>query len=231
MSSESEPKGDVTAAAPRGTFRMGRVLVLVAPIAAVLIGGAVFIGFFDGLQRIETWSRPAFVPAQGQVFYNGEPLTSGQVFTVSRGLPGAMGDLDAQGRFKLQTDVDGKFLVGAFAGEHVVAVVNYERQPGASPPILKTPIIYSTANTSPLKITISPAADKPNDFTIRIEGEPPPKTPSPPIPPSIPNTDAKDEAKAATKDKSKAAPQADAPSPANESNPPTNGAPSDADRS
>ena len=174
------------ATAPRG-FSLGRVLTLAGPIAVLVIGGGAFFGYFDGAKRIERWRRPPLVPARGQVLYNGEPLIDGQVTASSRGGPGSIGYLDKNGRFILRTDIDGDYVDGAFVGEHVVTVAWTVTQPGASPPLLKTPVIYSSPATSPLRITVSPSAAK-NDFTIEIEGAPPPTTtPPPPGPPATPS--------------------------------------------
>ena len=235
MSAESEstskpplaPNVPATPAAP-AEFRLGRVLKLAAPIALVLIGGAVFIGFFDGLKRIETWSRPAMMSVTGQVLYNGEPLDNGLVVFSSRGLPNAIGATDSQGRFKLQIDIDGQYVDGAYVGEYVVTVTKNEPQPGASPPKLLTPLIYSTTATSPLRFTISPTAEK-NEFKIPITGEPAPPTPPPPPPPPPPTPPSSDPSPESKKDAERV-PSEDAPAKSSDSTTPKNKSPTDADQ-
>jgi hypothetical protein len=176
--SDAQPatEGAGPATASKAEFQFGRVVKVLAPIVILLAGGAVFIGFFDGISRVERWMRPPLLPVRGQVFFAGEPLREGQVTTFVKGLPGSLGVIDKNGEFTLLTDVDGSLLEGVYPGEHTVAVAAYEPLKGAAAPPLKTPASYASLATTPLRISVKRSSGK-QEFTFNLAGDPPAAVP------------------------------------------------------
>jgi hypothetical protein len=114
--------------ATRG-FRIGNVLKVVIPLVVLLGAGFVFVGYFDGLNLLSGIANPPLVSATGQIIYQEKPLEGAVVSTRHAGgkVRGATGWTDKEGRFTLQTDING-YVDGAYAGEHRVD----ERRRGAA---------------------------------------------------------------------------------------------------
>ena len=113
------------------------------------------------------------VEVTGRVFYKGQPVTQGSIFTeVDRnGLFVGLSLLDKEGRFRLMTQIDGELHNGAFVGEHKVAIASYETAANllGTPPGL-VPKRYLENNTSGLSMLVT-SDPKKNVFIFRLTGE------------------------------------------------------------
>ncbi len=163
-------------APPAAGFSVVRVFVLVAAIGA--IGGGVFLW-------MEAGNRPKpLVPFTGQVKYKGEPVKDGSVLAqnIDDPLDTAIGSLDSEGRFTLETNGE----PGVRLGRHRIAVSALK--PGI-PPTPLVPAIYVDTKTSPLKIEATENAET-NTATFELEGElpAPPAPMTPPGPAGAPPT-------------------------------------------
>lgn len=169
----TEPTTYQSAAPPEPTFRVWRVLLIVFPAALIAALAVAFFGFLDGWALIQSLTRPPLVPVTGKVLYNGSPLANARIWTqpLKPGLRGSIGFTDDEGRFKLEFDDKGRWVDGAFVGEHKVTVAGYGPQRGPAPPDLLTPPQYEQFDTTPLRITVTPDPAK-NDFTLELQGEP-----------------------------------------------------------
>ena len=161
-------------AAARPKFRLGRVLLIVVPIAILAIAALILFRFSDIDAMLGDLARPRLVPVTGQVLYNGKPLLGGQILTRPAGARGlsAIGWTDDEGRFSLKTDIRGKFVDGVTLGEHVVVVTAHQPIPAAAAPPLLTPAVYASTGTSPLRIVVAPDPAK-NQFQLILQGDPP----------------------------------------------------------
>jgi hypothetical protein len=132
-----------------------------------LVGG----GFW--LLQGELQGPPAKYPFTGQVLFNGKPVTTGSVMTqrIGDNFDAALGFLDAEGRFSLETNGE----PGASAGTHKVVISSLA--PGI-PPRPLVPAIYVDLKTTPLTIEVTSDAAK-NTIVFELTGELPP----PPAPP------------------------------------------------
>lgn len=159
-----------------GTFRMGRVLAIVGPVALLLGGAVLFFGSYDGANQVREWMKPKRVTVTGTVYFGDEPLSGGEIYAqpVQPGLKESVGFLDNQGRFTLKMDIRGDYVPGTYVGEHIVTVKKYDPESpiGAFQPDLFTPRKYLEPGTSPLRIKVDPDPSK-NDFTIRLDWEEP----------------------------------------------------------
>ncbi len=158
-------------------FRLGRVLLAVVPLAAVVWGGLLAWGYLDLGNRIRRAMLPPLVQVTGRVLLDAKPLKGAQIFTRPVGLPcnGAMAVADDEGRFALRTDVDGDFLDGAYAGEHRVIVLGFDPDVPSGPfkPPLVTPPECSEFDTTPLRIQVDRDPTR-NDVEFRLVRPPPP---------------------------------------------------------
>jgi hypothetical protein len=173
---ESSLPSPPNAAQAGSKLRWKVVLLVIVPVIIVALAVVAFSAFGDLDRLLSDLSRPAMVPAGGQVLFNGQPLPNAQVMTAPTrggGLP-ALGWTDDEGRFTLKTDIRGSYIEGATVGEHGVAVSAYEvtTGAGASAPPLLTPTQYAAVGTSPLRITIGRNPDE-NQFKFDLQGEPP----------------------------------------------------------
>lgn len=169
--SSDKTTGEVPGQRP---LRLKFVAIVGLMITLLFAGAVVFFGFFDGLTLLAGLTKPPLVAGTGQIMYRGEPLANAQVTTrpVKGDFQGAVGFCDGQGRFKLQTDMEGWYVEGAYAGEHVVIVAAYGPQASPlSPPPLVTPKKYASFETSPLKMNVSRSPEE-NSYVWTLEGEP-----------------------------------------------------------
>lgn len=165
------------ASAPAPVLRIRRLLAVVVPLAVVVTAAALGWGYFDVPALIANWRMPPLTPVSGQVLFNDQPLAEAEVLTQPENpkLRGAIGVTDADGRFVLKTDVNGKFETGAFVGSHRVTVAKRDNSKpvGPAPLPLLTPAQYSQFDKTPLEIQV---ARVPLDRVVfRLEGavEPP----------------------------------------------------------
>lgn len=151
MSEPSKP------AAPAAPFSIVRVFVLVVVVGA--IGGGAFLWMEAG-NRLKP-----LVPFTGQVRYKGEPVKDGSVLAqnIDDPLDTAIGPLDSEGRFTLETNGE----PGVRLGRHRIAVSALK--PGI-PPTPLVPAIYVDMDTTPLKIEATENT-KTNTATFELEGE------------------------------------------------------------
>src|SRR5262245_29639855 len=168
----SEVASAATPQAGKPKFRLAKVLFVVIPFAVLAVAVVALAGLMDVDTILGDLTRPALVPASGQVLYNGQPLANAQVLTqpVGRGAR-AFGWTDSEGKFSLKTDIRGNYVDGATVGEHRVGVTAYGSSPGASAPPLLTPQQYASMTNTPLRIAVARSSDA-NEFKLVLEGEP-----------------------------------------------------------
>lgn len=169
----TEPTAYQSAAPREPSFRVWRVLLIVVPAALIAALVVAFFGFLDGWTLIQSLTRPPLVPVTGKVLYNGQPLANARIWTqpLKPGLRGSVGFTDDEGTYKLEFDDKGRWVEGAFVGEHKVTVAGYGPQRGPAPPDLLTPPRYEQFDTTPLRISVTPDPTK-NVFILELEGEP-----------------------------------------------------------
>jgi len=184
------PKSEQTPAEQpvANSLQIGNVLKLVLPVLAVLMGAIIFFGVFDGAQWLKDRTQPPIVSVTGLVLFNGEPLSGAEIATqpAKQGLRSAIGATDEQGHFNLKTEVNGDFLDGAYAGEHVVTVVKRHNVTTFGVPPAMTPEKYASFAASPLRMLVSEGLS----IELRLEGElSDPPTARPPMQPMRPPGD------------------------------------------
>jgi hypothetical protein len=169
---------DVAGKPASSKFRLGTVLKIVLPVAALALAVVAAAGFLDIDAILSDLSRPALAPVTGQVIFQGQPLLKAQLLTKPAGGRGkaAVGWTDDEGKFTLKTDIRGVYVDGATVGEHRVTVTAYADGAGASAPPLLTPPQYASPASSPLTIKVARGPAK-NEFRLVLEGEPPPRRP------------------------------------------------------
>lgn len=143
------------------SFRLGKILLIVFPLALVMVGGAILWGYMDIGEVIARWGRPALVPVKGKVLFEGKPLVGATVETQyeNRDFDGAIGFTNDQGVFELMTDTDlaGGRMGGAYVGKHKVTI----RRPdptannGAAQPPMMTPPEYGDFEKTPVVVNVS----------------------------------------------------------------------------
>jgi hypothetical protein len=140
-------------------FSIIRVLLTVLVISGVGTGG--WYGF------VREGEPPALAPFSGQVYFKGEPLRAGGVFTrvIDSELDGAVGALDGEGRFTLSTNGQ----PGAYVGGHKLAVSAF----AGNPPTPTVPTQYVDLTTTPFIIKVeSPSSGNVQKFTLAEETKP-----------------------------------------------------------
>jgi hypothetical protein len=160
-------------------FRLGRVLLVLLPAAAIVSAGLLGWGYLDLGEQVQRWMLPPLVPVTGRVYLNGEPLGGAELFTQPVGVRcrGGMGVADVEGRFSLRTDVDGDFLDGLYAGQHRVIIHGKDPTVPSGPfkPPLITPPDHAEFDTTPLTVQVDRDPAR-NEFEFRMEHKPPPRT-------------------------------------------------------
>jgi hypothetical protein len=113
----------------------------------------------------ELQGAPAKYPFNGQVLFNGKPVTTGSVMTERVGdkFDAALGFLDSEGRFSLETNGE----PGASAGTHKVIISSMS--PGF-PPRPLVPSIYVDLKSTPLTLEVTSDPAK-NTIVFKLEGE------------------------------------------------------------
>lgn len=172
---QTAPRGaQVTESKPGAArpVRFRTIPVLAVVLIAVLIVGLIAAGaFFEWDRRIAGWFAPPLVPAAGRVVYqDGTPVTTGQIQTapIGRNLRGAYGTIDPEGRFTLMTDMAGRYVEGAYAGPHKVAVVATGATiPGAGVEYL-VDSKYASLTQTPLQIELTRDPEQ-NQFELTVE--------------------------------------------------------------
>ncbi|MCX7388532.1 MAG: hypothetical protein NTX48_17855 [Planctomycetales bacterium] len=122
-------------------FSLVRVLLTVLILSGIGAGGWYLL--------LRETTPPILVPYSGRVFYKGAAVSSGGILTepFNKDLTGAVGALDAQGRFTLMTNGQ----PGAYLGRHKLAV---SAMTGGSPPTPIVPAMYLDLRSTPLEIEI-----------------------------------------------------------------------------
>lgn len=167
---DESPTDNATPA--KSSVSVGRIMLIVVPIALIFVVAVVGFGLFDGAKILSNMMLPARVAATGQVMWRGQPLAGGELQTQheEEEVTGAAGFLDDQGRFHLQTQVDGDYKDGAFVGEHKVTVTLYpatQQTPGI-PPL--TPKRFASFDTTPLTIVVSKSPNE-NTYVITLDDD------------------------------------------------------------
>lgn len=167
---------------PAASFKVARVVVVLLPLAAIVMGAFVYLTMYGGIEQISSWSAPPVVPANGVVMWNNQPVAGAQVQTTFENSKyrGALGVTDAQGHFELMTDVDGKMVSGAYAGKHKVLIAGHRPAQGPAPPTLITPVEYSSFASTPLEITIARDSTSDDLLALTLVGNAPPEPAGPP---------------------------------------------------
>lgn len=156
-SDASDNESQQTKPAPSAPeFSLARVIITV--LLLVLLGGGVFF-------LLQEAGPPPLVTYSGQIFYKGQPLTGGGVFTepLNSKLIGAVGGLEKDGRFTLMTNGE----PGAYVGKHKLAV---SVMSGGSPPSPLIPGRYTQIHTTPLIIEVHADPAK-NKAEFKVEEE------------------------------------------------------------
>lgn len=144
-------------AAPASGFSIVRVFVILLVCGG--IGGGVW------LLQGELQGTPKKYPFTGQVLFQGKPVTTGSVMTqrVGDNFDAALGFLDAEGRFSLETNG----APGASEGTHKVVISSMA--PGF-PPRPLVPSAYVDLKSTPLTIEVT-SDPKQNNIVFELEGE------------------------------------------------------------
>jgi hypothetical protein len=163
---DSDAPGNGKTSSEFSTLRVARVLIPLVVLAG-LAGGFVAL---DGVTWVGSLFQPPLVPAKGSLFYKGKPLVGAMVTTqpLRSGIRGALAETDEYGQFELQTDVQGKYVKGAYAGTHKLMIAVYEPSAGPGPPRLMSPPKFVSAGASPLVIKIDSGSDL-NEFPFRLD--------------------------------------------------------------
>jgi hypothetical protein len=129
--------------------------------------GLLFCAFY-----IAVWSGGRTpVPVSGTVTYQDKPLANVNVVCMGKGGAIATGTTDEKGRFAFLTTVSPRD--GAFPGEYTVAIAPISSSPKPTavsyevPAATTFPSKYLSADTSPLRITVS--ATEPNQIRLELE--------------------------------------------------------------
>jgi len=165
---ESNPK-------PAGGVSTGRILLVAAPLAIIVI--VAFVAYvFGGLSFVNNFFQPKLVAVKGLVYWNGEILEGGTIETEHEtpGVRGASGNVNTDGSIALQTMVNGQFVDGVYAGRHKVIIRQVDRTAprGASMPPPSSPEKYLTFKTTDLEIDVSRDPAK-NNFKLEMLGKGP----------------------------------------------------------
>jgi hypothetical protein len=143
--------------APDAGFSIVRVLMIVLICGGIGGGAWLLVGELQG--------SPVKYPFKGQVLFNGKPVTTGSVMTERVGdkFDAALGFLDSEGRFSLETNGE----PGASAGTHKVIISSMA--PGF-PPRPLVPSIYVDLKSTPLTLEVTSDPAK-NTIVFELQGE------------------------------------------------------------
>jgi hypothetical protein len=148
---------------PEKMLRLNSWLVAFAAVALLVAPGS-------GCKR-----NPRVVPVSGTILYNGKPLPFGSVmFQPDKG-QAAVGDVQADGSFKLSSYGPND---GAVPGKHKVSISCYEghrpgKASGDSLGKLLIPLKYTRFGSSGLTADINDTSDgKPQEIVLELSGPP-----------------------------------------------------------
>lgn len=166
---------DQSKPAPSGGVNVGRLLLVIIPLALIVFGVGFAMFYKDGA-FLSGLFQPPLMKVTGTVYWNGRPLKGGEIRTqpTDQSKRGSSGPIDQNGKFVLQTFVDRDLREGAYAGTHKVIVQKLDqsvRAMGFAPPPA-TPEKYQSYETSDVTIEISRDPNK-NDLKIEISGNGP----------------------------------------------------------
>jgi len=152
---------------PHRLFGM-RIPLTSCGTGTVAVAVGLLLGATSGCN--ESLERPQTFPVGGKVTYKGQPVPKGTItFQPGEG-QAAVGEIQADGSYRLTTFVPGD---GALPGHHRVVIVANTADPnkmpgstpGWTPPKDIVPKKYNTVATSGLEATVS--KDQPNiDFNL-----------------------------------------------------------------
>lgn len=131
---------------------------------------ATLAGLFVGCGSGED-PRPATVPVQGKVTYQGQPVPKGTITFQSASGESAVGEIQPDGTYTLSTF---KEKDGAIPGAHKVMIVantgdptKMPSSPGYVAPKELVPQKYASLDTSGLEATVSKDKKTPYDFELK----------------------------------------------------------------
>lgn len=163
----SDPLAASTSSTPQessGSHTQGFSIVRV--FVALLAAGAVGAVAYFFLLREN--GPPQLVEFKGKVFYKGEPLTGGGIFTQPSdpNLVGGVAALEADGSFTLMTNG----VPGVYVGTHKLAV---SVMSGGSPPTPLIPAVYTEIRSTPLtiEVTTDPSANSAELTVLETPGK------------------------------------------------------------
>lgn len=167
---EVDAEGTAAGRAAPDTLSVKRILLVVIPVGLLVVAGTAFFGVFDGLEWVRSLMYPPLVRADVRVIYRGQPVANALLMTKpAGGLQGAVGMPGKEpGLYVLQTDLQGQYNDGAYAGEHKVTVAGYGVTAAAAAPPLLTPAKYSVMDTTDLVITVSRSPES-NHFVLELD--------------------------------------------------------------
>jgi hypothetical protein len=151
-------------------------------VTALVLGCTLWIGFLSGCSSSETGKGTDLFPASGVLMSGGKPLSGATVVFIPEKGPTAMGQSDAEGKFRLTSG--GR--AGVAAGKSKVTVTKYSTPP-KDPKSLKpedmqkmqmagptsqasnslVPERYTSPETSPLEAEV--VSDGKNEFEFNVD--------------------------------------------------------------
>jgi hypothetical protein len=131
---------------------------------ALLLAVTVLVGCGVGKSRFE------YIPVRGTVTLDGKPLSIKNIFLFpEKGVEGlgSKALTNKDGAFELEAVVGGATAVikGAVAGKYLVVVSDFTIDPGTpediqqpqpTTPAVRVPSVYSSADTTPLRLEVTP---------------------------------------------------------------------------
>jgi hypothetical protein len=167
----AKPKESIT------PVRLTLVILLLAIIVSVF-GWAGYVwwnskdGTIDWRSFAFQLNPPKLVEVTGQVLYNGQPVTEGSIVTEysEEGLFGGLSILDEEGRFRLMTQVEGRYQDGVYIGEHTVAIFSFAASGGGGMPAGLVPQKYLMHSTTPLRMVVT-SDSKNTPVVFKLTGE------------------------------------------------------------
>lgn len=148
------------------------ILLLLSILALMLVSGGTIFAFFGGAEMITKWRMPPVVPVVGTIMMDGQPMTIGNIVTYPEdpSVPGSVGFVDTSGRFQLETDVNGQWTTGAYAGVHKVTVQVRPRVRGqAQGPELLLNADYGDVEKTPLRLVIARNPDGSENRSLLLD--------------------------------------------------------------
>lgn len=147
------------------------VLILFLILGSMLVTGGTIWAFFGGTEIIAKLGMPPIVEASGSIMMDGVLLPAGQITTYPEDerLPGAVAFVNTSGMFQFETDVNGQWVTGAYAGKHKVTVQVRRRKKGEQGPELLLNDAYADKDRTPLTLTVARDPNSPANMTLLLE--------------------------------------------------------------